>query len=103
MAKKIVGIILIILGSYFIVMTAVSAVNLTKTSQQERIEQDLKEYKGVFTMDEIKSMEDSNHRFAISFLIIAPIIGGALLWGGFALFKSGKKQSKHNDSLKDFN
>lgn len=102
MAKKIIGIILIVLGSYCIVMTAINVIALSKTSREERIQKDTKEFTGL-TIEEIESIEDSQHRFTMNFLIIAPIIGGGLLWGGLVLFKSGKKQSEYNKSLKKFN
>jgi uncharacterized protein with PQ loop repeat len=106
MTKKIIGIFLLVLGGAIFLWTGYGFVkNLTMTKQEmiEQVKTDLAK-KGVdnyfFSDKQLEKMLDESTKRSKKISPLIMFIGAGIAFGGFALYKRGKKDAQISDTFK---
>lgn len=110
MTKKIIGICLLVLGGVLFLWTSFlwTSYGLVKnltTSREEQIEQTktMVNEEGIssyFSDEQIEKMVDDSRKYGLIIPPIMMLIAGGIAFGGFALFKRGKKDEQLSDTFK---
>jgi len=105
MTKKIIGISLLVLGGIiFLWTTYVFVKNLTVTKEelieQVKIELAKKGVDNYFTDEQLDKMMDENIKFGRIASPIIILIAAGIAFGGFALYKRGKKDAELSNTFK---
>lgn len=105
MTKKIIGICLLVLGGVIFLWTGYGFVKGLTTSKEEMIKQVKTEFakKGIdnyFPDEQLDKMMDESIKYSRIFSPIIMLIGAGIAFGGFALYKRGKKDEQLSGTFK---
>lgn len=105
MTKKIIGICLIVLGGTIFLWTGYGFVKTMTMTKQEMVEQVKTELakKGAdnyFSDEQLDKMVDDSIKYERIISAIMMLIGAGFSFGGFALYKRGKKDAQLSDTFK---
>ncbi|HQF01113.1 MAG TPA: hypothetical protein PKZ05_03485 [Bacteroidales bacterium] len=105
MTKKIICIFLLVIGGLLFLWTGYGFVkNLTPTReeliQQTRTFFDEKGMSTCFSEEQIEKIIDDSRKYGMIVSPIAMLIGAGITFGGFALFRRGRKNTQLSDPFK---
>ena len=105
MTKKIIGICLIVIGGLLFLWTGYGLVKNLTTTREELIQQartlfDEKGMSSYFSEEQIDKMVDDTRKYGMIVPPITMLIGAGIAFGGFALYKRGRKDTQLSDTFK---
>lgn len=105
MIKKIIGICLLVFGGLFFLLIGYGLVENLTTTREELIQQERTFFDEIgmgsyYSEEQIEKIVDENRKSDMIFSLIAMPIVASIAFGGFALFKRGRKDIQLSDIFK---